>query len=444
MVPYPEIILHIVNVGRLSLDKCLTIARDLVSEDLEEEVDIIELIHDTKDEKDVKEELTLYMRGMTTQGPILTHMKGGSIHIDIPYLSTPWDISMCFAICKAIKQMKPECIVILNDNTDHEFSLIDQNKATMFNLCTENMEALLKGCKKGNSVGVVGLNKEFYFSPDYLKEKCKGMRKEQKIIKLFQMFLDLQWNYNEYDTEKQMQVSDPGDDEPYAVRILSNDSNYFIGNCHKLVLMNSKGDSKLVLADDFHEHVKDNKHIIYVDDRQFVIHKMSKKEWDNLVKNAPGEFLPNYNTYIMRWNPAISSMTMESYKEGLEKYPDGFGTDWSIHDYKKAKEGDSFYMVRVGEGKTGVIWKGELSSGPYEDDDWAGDPKKKRKYVKLDIFNYSDPDGEPFITTEELQKAIPDFDWEKGHSGELLTEEQAYALDKLWYEKVGKKLDSLT
>ena len=64
--------------------------------------------------------------------------------------------------------------------------------------------------------------------------------------------------------------------------------------------------------------------------------------------------------------------------------------------------------------------------------------------MKLDIFNYSDPDGEPFITTEELQKAIPDFDWEKGHSGELLTEEQAYALDKLWYEKVGKNLDSLT
>lgn len=40
----------------------------------------------------------------------------------------------------------------------------------------------------------------------------------------------------------------------------------------------------------------------------------------------------------------------------------------------------------------------------------------------------------PIISTEQLQKAIPDFEWRRGHSGTLLTEDQAQRLEKLFAE----------
>lgn len=38
----------------------------------------------------------------------------------------------------------------------------------------------------------------------------------------------------------------------------------------------------------------------------------------------------------------------------------------------------------------------------------------------------------PILTIEELQKVIPDFEWESGHSGMVLTDDQADRLDTLW------------
>ena len=145
--------------------------------------------------------------------------------------------------------------------------------------------------------------------------------------------------------------------------------------------------------------------------------------------------LSHRKTYILRWNPAISSLNLERFKSVCKKFPDGFNTDWSIFEYKDVKVNDYFYMVRVGKGKTGVVWKGVITSKPYEDDDWAGEKDKKRMYVKITVYDFSKPYGKPFITTEDLKSAIPDFDWENGHSGELLTDEQAESLDLLWDDK---------
>ena len=47
-------------------------------------------------------------------------------------------------------------------------------------------------------------------------------------------------------------------------------------------------------------------------------------------------------------------------------------------------------------------------------------------------MNVVEPGGEPHISLKELQTAIPEFDWEKGQSGELLTGEVAQKLAALW------------
>lgn len=141
-------------------------------------------------------------------------------------------------------------------------------------------------------------------------------------------------------------------------------------------------------------------------------------------------------TYILRWNPAISSFKLEEYRDALNRFSNGWGGNWSVYEYNKACKGDHFYMVRVGEGNTGVVFRGLFTSDPYEDEDWAG-TDKKRFYVDIEACDCADPDKPAHITMEELYKAIPDIEWDHGHSGVLLTDEQAGKLDELWKENVG-------
>lgn len=133
-------------------------------------------------------------------------------------------------------------------------------------------------------------------------------------------------------------------------------------------------------------------------------------------------------TYIMRWNPGISSSKIERYNEAREMWPDGFCGDWSIYEWEDAHEGDEYYMMRVGEGANGIVYHGRFLSEPYEGKDWAG-TNKIRHYVDISIEHPCDPDH-PMITIEQLQAAIPEIEWGRGHSGQLLTEEQAAKLHR--------------
>ena len=139
-------------------------------------------------------------------------------------------------------------------------------------------------------------------------------------------------------------------------------------------------------------------------------------------------------TYLLRWNPAISSFKLEHYRQAIAERPDGFGFDWSINEWEEAHEGDHYYMLRTGDKKAGIVFHGVFTSEPYEGDDWAGQKGKTRRYMDMDCFDCVPADEQPPITIEVLEKAIPNVDWRKGHSGELLSDEDAEKLDELWNE----------
>ena len=65
---------------------------------------------------------------------------------------------------------------------------------------------------------------------------------------------------------------------------------------------------------------------------------------------------------------------------------------------------------------------GEFLSEPYEDSDWAG-TSKTRRYVDISIRRPSDPDT-PCVSIERLEEILPEIEWRRGHSGQLLTKEQ--------------------
>jgi hypothetical protein len=46
--------------------------------------------------------------------------------------------------------------------------------------------------------------------------------------------------------------------------------------------------------------------------------------------------------------------------------------------------------------------------------------------------NTVEPGEVPFVSMERLKEAIPEYDWEKGHSGVLLPDEVTEKLDELF------------
>ena len=141
-------------------------------------------------------------------------------------------------------------------------------------------------------------------------------------------------------------------------------------------------------------------------------------------------------TVIFKWNPAFSSYSMMHYLNDLNYLREYglFDYNWSVWDWQQIHEGDRFYMVKVGRyGQTGIVASGEITSDPYKDEDWSG---KGRETYYVDFLPdvLINPDALPILTCRELAAAIPDFEWDRGHSGLVLTDEQAARLDILWQE----------
>lgn len=145
----------------------------------------------------------------------------------------------------------------------------------------------------------------------------------------------------------------------------------------------------------------------------------------------PGEgFDEKQRTFILMWNPDISSVSLEDHCFGVEYNLTEY-FNWSVWDYDKARCGDRFFLVRVGKGNTGIVMSGVFDSQPYEGEDWSG---KGRSVYYMDMLPNVILDSEevPMLTTEALQEAMPSFDWTGGHSGRLLGNEDAIKLETLW------------
>lgn len=135
-------------------------------------------------------------------------------------------------------------------------------------------------------------------------------------------------------------------------------------------------------------------------------------------------------TFILMWNPAISSVTLDDHNNSVSSMLSEY-FNWSVWDHEKAQIGDRFFLVRVGEGKTGIVMSGTFSSMPYEADDWSG-KGRQTFYMDMEPNVILNPEVAPMVSTEDLQKAVPSFDWAGGHSGRLLNDIEAKAIEKLW------------
>ena len=135
-------------------------------------------------------------------------------------------------------------------------------------------------------------------------------------------------------------------------------------------------------------------------------------------------------TYILFWNPAISSYKLDDFQKEMEDLGNA-DMNWSVWEYEKACAGDRFFMVRCGSGKTGICMSGYFSSNPYKGEDWSG-RGRITYYMNLEPDYMINPDYLPILSTFDLVRDIPGFDWNGGHSGRLLDAKLAAKLEAIW------------
>lgn len=167
-------------------------------------------------------------------------------------------------------------------------------------------------------------------------------------------------------------------------------------------------------------------------------------------------------TFILFWNPAISSWTLDRHRNLFVDEFERADMNWSIWEHAKAHEGDTYVMVRCKnkpvpgkvnqygkqvwepftDATTGICMVGTFSSEPYQGEDWSG-KGRVTYYADLDIDFLTDPEKNLILSTDELMAAIPDFDWKGGHSGRKLDDASAEKLHAMLQKAVEEKKDKI-
>ena len=147
-------------------------------------------------------------------------------------------------------------------------------------------------------------------------------------------------------------------------------------------------------------------------------------------------------TYILFWNPAISSYKLENFQEEMEDLGNA-DMNWSVWEHENACAGDRFFMVRCGGDKTGICMSGYFSSDPYRGEDWSG-KGRVTYYMNLEPDYMIHPDYLPILSTADLVREIPGFDWNGGHSGRLLDAKLAEKLETIWKNFIAEHAEMFT
>lgn len=369
---------------------------------------------------------TMFIKGGSTQGIETILLKTGLFTINLPYLASRTDVALAFTLMREAWKLQPELVIY--DGDDKTFAdLSEENELDTYYYRLDNMANIIE--KQDAHIGVNGLVHEFHIFPEYIKAQMPDASPQEWTYKAFEDFIDIQWNYGDYENFSRATVGSP-DGEEFVARILGNNKG-FACVCQKVILYNEK-ETKIVPIDDFFAATKDNKFIKRLDYAQFVIDKMPDKVWQNFYDSFDVEPIRSPKTYLLRWNPTISSFKLDDYRDVLSKYPGGFsGMNWSVYEWEKAHKGDHYYMLRTGDDKAGIVFRGVFTSDPYPGEDWAGNGKQ-RYYMDMDCYDCVPADVQSPICIEELEKVVPGIDWRRGHSGELLSSEDAERLNELW------------
>ena len=378
-----------------------------------------------------QEYFTLMAKNGSAQGVNVKLLIGETLVVELPWLASKLDVRLCYAFLNAV--MKVHRMARIMDEDEKSVKLTDCDAEEQWRLRLKNMADIIK---KGDRTVLAGVNRDFYLNPSFYQKNDKDA---DGASAAFKGFVFLQWAYSDSKDVREEKRHITDDEEFSSIRVVDNSDDVFIGACQYVGMM-KKNTCKMVRFEDFCQLMDGQIEFRRVDAAQAFLYKMNEEQWDELFDKAEGIVKEHFRkTFIMRWNTDISNYKLCEFEDAMDDFEeDDFYYDWSIWDYQKAHYGDKFYMIRTGSGKHGVVMHGTIIGTPYSDEDWSGKGRKVY-YIRMSLSHMIHPDKSPLLlTTEELSKAMPSFNWEEGHSGMILDDITAMRLSEAWHDYVEK------
>ncbi len=386
----------------------------------------------------------------TTQGVVIGRAENGKMQLVIPEMSSDMDVSVAFGLLRAMQELCPTLSI---QTPDAITDISAEGEAEAIKYCHSNMRNYLitdadgydwewgytlRGYRMGFCISLDMLKKQHRLDGDdvdtdvlvdlALDTFCRVQCSAMTLPHAEHTVMNARCPLHYYDED-----GNRDDDEGVEDIVIILNDNLFVNISWSEIVLWVNGQYKFVSKDAFYEAALAHSYIEVFSEEQYAISKMTDKEWEEFCKSMPGEIVAAPKVFILRWNPAISSLSRKRYCHCLEKYGENWGVNWAIYDWHQAKKGDLSYMLLEGpaDENPGIIFKGMFRCNPYTDKDWRGSDKELH-YVDVECWNMADINKCAWLDPQQLEEAIPDFNWRSGRSGELLSAKQAEALERLW------------
>ncbi|GAB0151612.1 AAA family ATPase [Marinobacterium sp. BA1] len=147
------------------------------------------------------------------------------------------------------------------------------------------------------------------------------------------------------------------------------------------------------------------------------------------------QWRPTPGTWLMAWNP--NNWTWRSFQDDRLRIARGDNVTmrWrtaSTHP----REGDSFFLVRLGQDPKGLVARGNVASEPYEDDHYNPELAKqgqKALYVDITLTDLRDPKADSYISMADLKAlTVDEQNWTPQASGIEIKSKSAKIVANLW------------
>ena len=138
--------------------------------------------------------------------------------------------------------------------------------------------------------------------------------------------------------------------------------------------------------------------------------------------------------FVLRWNPSISDYTRKDFEKDFKQLK-GIAEGgsplkenvWTVWDWEKVMHRDLFVMMQVGQEINGIVWGGFLCGAPFQFQDNEGNLTKSH-FMEMTTMYMHRIEKTGILTADRLSAAVPDVDWLHGHSGEMISVEDAEKL----------------
>ncbi len=130
-------------------------------------------------------------------------------------------------------------------------------------------------------------------------------------------------------------------------------------------------------------------------------------------------------TFILRWNPNISSYTLKNQKKDIKAILKGklSSMDWSVREWEKIEVNDFWILQTVGTDYDGIAAFGTFTGRTTEAESWRHDGTKVH-YAQMIVWAIIDRNISKKFAASEMENLCPKIDWHGGHSGIVVSAEE--------------------